>query len=103
MANQAKCSIEWCDNVVTSRGYGKYRKVCRSHHCKKYGISTMPWRRRNKAKFKNAVCAICGWEGVCDRHRVVHGKDGGKYEAGNVISICPNDHRMLHLGLLKLK
>jgi predicted HNH restriction endonuclease len=30
---------------------------------------------------------------------VVAGKDGGRYVADNVISLCPNCHRCVHLGI----
>lgn len=46
-------------------------------------------------------CTVCAWEGPCDLHRIKMGKDGGKYTVSNVISLCPNCHRLFHLGLLE--
>jgi hypothetical protein len=46
-------------------------------------------------------CFKCGWnESYCDRHRIIKGEDGGKYILGNVISLCPNCHRIEHRGKL---
>ncbi len=51
----------------------------------------------------NKKCIICNWEGPCDRHRIVFGVNNGKYEKGNVTILCPNCHRLLHLGKLVIK
>lgn len=48
-------------------------------------------------------CLLCGWDKAeCDRHRIIPGEKGGKYEENNIISVCPNCHRLLHRGLLEL-
>jgi hypothetical protein len=49
-------------------------------------------------------CIICGWNKTkCDAHRIIFGCNGGKYEKGNLISLCPNCHRLVHRGLLNIK
>ena len=48
-------------------------------------------------------CSMCGWDKApCDTHRIVPGKDGGMYTQDNIAILCPNCHRLVHKGLLKL-
>jgi len=54
-----------------------------------------------KSRIPNKSCQFCGWDkAFCDRHRIVEGKNGGVYSKENVVSLCPNCHRLIHLGLL---
>lgn len=99
-----KCQEKGCNNLAKSQGRHKdgthrHKKYCYKHCCgKKY----MNSRTRRKIKFPNLKCILCRWEGPCDRHRIKLGKDGGKYESGNVVILCPNCHRLLHLGRIFL-
>lgn len=90
------CEIEGCGKPAAQKGIvnGKqrYRRLCSGHWRSKKG-----WRSVHKAVGK---CNVCGWIGPCDAHRIVGGKDGGTYSKGNVISLCPNCHRMAHIGRL---
>ena len=100
------CSIEGCSNLVHKAGKRfdgtwNYKKLCGSHHRKKYGMKTTGGREGIDNK---VPCRICGWnKAPCDRHRIEYrgGKKG--YTKGNVIILCPNCHRLVHLGLLKLR
>jgi len=98
-----KCNINGCDNVSMLDSRGKRRKLCTKHHRAKYKIPNLSGKDRIKSKFVNTECTLCGLTGPCDRHRVIMGKDGGKYIKGNVIILCPNCHRLLHLGKLEIK
>jgi hypothetical protein len=42
----------------------------------------------------------CEWTYNFQRHRIVPGRDGGKYKKGNVISLCPNHHAQADDGVL---
>ena len=97
-----KCSVDGCDNNAMNQGRGRYRERCSSHHKKKYGLLNMTSSKREAYRtFPIAdQCSVCGWKGPCDRHRVIMGRDGGDYRYGNVMILCPNCHRLLHLGLL---
>lgn len=61
---------------------------------KKRGRKAHQWKLFKEHKCNK--CEYCGWEGPCDIHRP---DPKGKYEAGNMKSICPNCHRLLDLGL----
>jgi hypothetical protein len=53
-------------------------------------------------KNKLIPCEVCGWKlTTCDKHRMKPGKDGGTYESGNVLILCPNCHRLAHHGVRK--
>ena len=92
------CVIDGCNRKQSSKGrrYGikRYSRYCAKH-------SAMDKKGLDLDTPINK-CTICGWDGPCDTHRIIPGKDGGKYVKGNVISICPNCHRLIHRGLLSL-
>ena len=48
-------------------------------------------------EFLTNKCERCSWDGPCDRHRIILGKNGGKYVHGNVLILCPNCHRLEHM------
>jgi uncharacterized protein with PIN domain len=56
--------------------------------------------KKGRLALDTSKCSLCGEVIPCDKHRIIHGKDGGKYESGNVISVCPNCHRKIHLNLI---
>lgn len=95
-----ECIINGCTNNRMSSGYGRYKKLCTKHHKEKYKMPDNPVRRR-KGQVINVSyesCERCGWnESYCDTHRIIKGKDGGKYTEDNVIPLCPNCHRIEHL------
>lgn len=99
-----KCSIENCNNLATTKNKsnGTFRKLCSKHHKRKYGMFTNSKYYRKVRDFPNGVCSLCSWKGPCDRHRLLYGKEGGAYIKGNVVILCPNCHRLLHLGRLTL-
>lgn len=51
--------------------------------------------------FKDVPCEICGWsETTRDLHHIEEISKGGKNEVDNLISVCPNHHRMIHKNLI---
>lgn len=48
--------------------------------------------RFGRRSLRKAACEWCGWdEATCDIHRII---PGGPYTAENVITLCPNCHRV---------
>lgn len=93
------CIIIGCSKVgewnYSKNGKVYRRPMCTFHHRIKYD--------KGNALFKLKeckVCEYCFWQGPCDCHRPIAGKDGGKYKRGNMRSICPNCHRLINLGLM---
>ncbi len=94
------CAFEGCTNVgewtkqIGDRLYR--RRLCSSHRKRLEFAKKHSW---DYEKFVKKVCSVCSWKGPCDIHRV---KKQIGYRNGNMISICPNCHRLVHLGELKL-
>lgn len=70
-------------------------------------VGAVERRITSKQKLRNKLsqfgCSICGWnEASCDLHRIICGKDGGKYKTSNLIVLCPNCHRLVHFGKISL-
>jgi hypothetical protein len=118
MNNRPKCKIEGCCNVATkiySKKHKKqyYRSLCGKHYEIHYGIREQKRLQRGAiahgfsveqfTEIKMSACSLCGWnKASCDIHRIVNGKDGGKYIKENIIVLCPNCHRLVHRGLIKI-
>lgn len=103
MEGRDKCKIELCQRTVMSIGNGKFAKLCRKHYKQRFG---MDWshnsKQRRKKKIRSDRCVLCGWLGPCEIHRIRFGHEGGGYVNGNMISICPNCHTLLHRGNVEL-
>lgn len=90
-----------------------YGKLCSCHNKEKYNMPVVDFSKFNRyhkkkygetAEMDRSACMVCGWDKtLCDRHRIKLGCDGGQYTLGNVLVVCPNCHRLIHRGLLKLK
>jgi hypothetical protein len=51
--------------------------------------------------FEKVPCEICQWsEAPRDLHHITSVAQGGKNELNNLISVCPNHHRMIHTNLI---
>lgn len=82
-----------------SNGYGYYKKLCTKHHKKKYNMANGIFQRKHidVLSISKEPCIKCGWnKSFCDRHRIIEGKNGGKYTKDNTIPLCPNCHRVEH-------
>ena len=58
---------------------------------------------KNTFKFESCMVENCNYNKTYDIHRLKEGKDGGKYEIGNMFAICPNHHAEVHRRLIKLE
>lgn len=43
---------------------------------------------------------VPGYPGLIQRHRIIPGREKGKYKRGNVISLCPNHHALADRDLI---
>lgn len=59
-------------------------------------------RKRKRDALTPPRCEIpgCDWLYNYQRHRIIPGRDGGKYKLGNVIGLCPNHHALADDGVL---
>lgn len=90
------CIIEGCTNLGSPRqtidGKVIRRSLCGKHHREKHPRTPRWWRHKDNFN----KCSICSWIGPCDMHRII---EQGKYIRENVISVCPNCHRLHHGGI----
>lgn len=98
-----KCKVLGCEAPTEHLGYGFYRALC-SHHRYEHRVGwTVKVRIKTRYKLSSLPCKRCNWhEGPTDIHRIIPGSKGGKYNRENVIPLCPNCHRLVTLGLIKL-
>lgn len=65
-------------------------------------LSESHFRRMLNKKF-NHTCQNCGWnKDTCDVHHRVPKSQGGEWTEENLILVCPNCHRLIHSGKLKI-
>ena len=51
--------------------------------------------------FENIPCELCQWDKTTrDLHHIIEVSNGGTNELDNLISVCPNCHRMIHNNLI---
>lgn len=53
--------------------------------------------------FTSCMVEGCQYDRCFDIHRLIEGKNGGKYEIGNMFAICPNHHAEVHRNVIKLE
>jgi hypothetical protein len=92
-----------CNNIFKAK-YSE-AKYC-SQSCK-----LKVYRRLQKSKeasiatfyriLTDTPCEICGWnETNRDLHHIIPVSQGGKTTLDNIVSLCPNHHRMAHKDML---
>jgi hypothetical protein len=52
----------------------------------------------------DGACALCGENNynLLDAHRIIPGKNNGRYTEGNTLSLCVKCHRKVHSGEIEL-
>src|ERR1035437_9291762 len=58
---------------------------------------------RDRFHFTHCMIQGCAYDKTYDIHRLIPGKQGGKYEIGNIFAICPNHHAETHRKLIVLQ
>lgn len=98
-----KCKCVTCNNAFTSKNTkAKYCCAkCRSAHYR-HLISTEKGGTRLFQKILLSLpCANCNWNiSSKDVHHIIPVCNGGKNDLENLITLCPNCHRLAHRNLL---
>ena len=88
-----QCIRDGCDDPIVARG------LCKSHY---EGQRTKggPWRiwagRVLRGSVRKMPCQSCGYaDTVVDVHRLIPATG---YVLGNIVAVCPNCHRKIHLA-----
>jgi len=95
------CEYKGCNKPGRNKGHYKgqtrYDRFCEVHHRARYNAEKRVYYYEKQA-IPNTTCSSCGWDKApCDRHRKVRAEG---YVLNNIIVLCPNCHRLTHLGLL---
>jgi len=53
--------------------------------------------------FQDCMIKGCNYNRTYNVHRLLPGKEGGKYAIGNMFAICPNHHAEVHANLITLE
>lgn len=107
---------EYCqqDFKCKDRNQAKTRRFCSQRCAAKYRFARAdmnqspvgkPERSRSGGYQKalrwfSLKCMICGWDISVDVHHVIPIAEGGTHALCNLAVLCPNHHRMAHLGLI---
>ena len=64
-------------------------------------------KKLSKKQIKKRIdgkCYFCGEAdyNLLDCHRIIEGKDGGKYVRGNMVTVCSTCHRKIHSDRIKI-
>lgn len=97
------CTCIVCGNTFMSKNpKSKYcSKVCKCKHYRYLAATEQYGTRKLQNILLTLPCANCGWqEGPRDVHHILPVCKGGKNEMINLITLCPNCHRLAHRNLL---
>lgn len=93
--------------------YNYCNRYCQDRH-----RSTMDWRGPNGTNWRggnqkwwqeqaqirdNHRCVICGFDIVVDVHHITPRSEGGTDDVSNLLTLCPNHHRMADLGIINVE
>ncbi|MFA5299168.1 MAG: HNH endonuclease signature motif containing protein [Lutibacter sp.] len=99
-----KCNkpfLKACAVVLHERYCGQLKNEKRSTIRRKQVSSILEVTTRLASKQLNKFkigCSICGWdEARCDSHHIISRENGGKDTLDNLIIVCPNCHRLIHI------
>lgn len=104
-----------CEGEFFVATYKRKRKYC-SHACSnkaRRGITYTGDKLENRTKrrlaelrnrfdFNSCMIEGCNYNRIYRIHRLIPGKEGGKYEIGNMFAICPNQHAEIHAGIIRV-
>ena len=92
-----ECSGAYNKSLMRSHSLGR-KKI---EGASKYGSRSF---RKYFLELRGSTCQVCDYkkEKVLQIHHIVERAKGGNDELENLVLLCPNCHREIHAGLLKL-
>lgn len=89
---------QYCSKQCMGQMVGKTKGT------KNYGYKNKNIRLLEKLGIKYCQIKGCKYNRSVQLHRwPIEGKNGGKYEIGNIVVLCPNHHIEFHTGWIDLK
>jgi HNH endonuclease len=97
------CSAEGCDRPHHAKGFCNNHYLIERARVRNAGKTRATYGTGKRILLMRMVdqlpCQLCGYsKRPSHRHRLHPGKDGGKYEVGNVVALCANCHAEVHDG-----
>ena len=90
--NSARKDTKYCSDSCKQKNY---RARCKSASEDSLSIKSF------YKIFENIPCEICKWDKTTrDLHHIIEVSNGGTNDINNLISVCPNCHRMIHNNLI---
>lgn len=90
--NSASKNAKYCSNSCKQKNYREKQKSL--------NLEAKSIKYYYKI-FKDIPCEICSWKETSrDLHHIIEVSEGGLTEINNLISVCPNCHRMIHNNLI---
>lgn len=92
--------------------YNYCNRFCQSqHHGALFnGVNSANWKGGNRQYYQeqarirdNHRCAVCGFDLATDVHHITPLSEGGADEFSNLITLCPNHHRLAHLNIINVE
>lgn len=109
-SNKVSTECAWCGKVrmrfpsqVKEKNFcgqsclGKYSGL---HNPGNWQGGKWPWIKGQVLVRDGHRCVICGFDLVVDAHHIIRRKSGGTDEFTNLVTLCPNHHRMADLRLI---
>lgn len=96
---QATSLCKFCGNAFDHSASNK-ASYC-SHRCKNKHNLHHRKLSKDAIYLRTLPCEVCGWkEASRDLHHIVSIKKGGTNDVYNLVSLCPNDHRLADYNLI---
>ncbi len=99
----------WCKNPVPDgstryvKNYVFCSRECFFNHRNSITDFTRTYGFIDKSKSDRIYgksCVVCGFERTVDRAHIIPGCKGGTIHPSNIVTLCPNHHRLYDRGLL---
>lgn len=85
-------------------------KKCMAAGIPKYGLSNGRWKGGRESFFRrqtfirdNYRCVVCGFDLAVSVHHITPRSEGGTNEFSNLITLCPNHHKLADLKIISLE
>jgi len=90
--------VNFCNRFCLAKAYPKNGM----NNGRWSGGTTQFFRRQTMIR-DNYKCVICGFDAVVDVHHITSRANGGTNDFSNLITLCPNHHKMADLGLIDVE
>ena len=112
LINCAHCGRELRRFPSQIKDHNFCNRFCQSQHQSKMisGVNNGRWKGgrwkyiQEQSRIRdNYRCVICGFDFATDVHHITPRTKGGTNDFSNLLTLCPNHHRMAHDGIIDLE